>query len=89
MKRCAAPRAPAREYPPGYFTELVRRHNWPPGFESRIGDEDTARPNVVAAAAARERQSQDGTGWGNGTVVGMARTPKHRRPAWINPGAKA
>lgn len=27
---------PAREYAPGYFTALIRRHNWPPRFEAAI-----------------------------------------------------
>jgi hypothetical protein len=27
------------EYPPGFFTELMRRYDWPPGFRSRIGEE--------------------------------------------------
>jgi hypothetical protein len=33
--------APAAEYPPGYFTALIRRHNWPPGFRSAIDEEKT------------------------------------------------
>lgn len=30
------PAAPTVIYPPGHFTELVRLHNWPPGFKSQV-----------------------------------------------------
>lgn len=32
-----APTAKARAYPHGHFTELIRRHLWPPMFEPRLG----------------------------------------------------
>lgn len=80
--RRVAPSIPEHMLEPGYFTELMRRHNWPPMFESRI-DEQAPRPLIGAALIAhRERQAQDGTGWATGTVV-MGGTPGHQRPAWM------
>jgi len=33
MKRAVQQAASAGGYPRGYFTALVRQHNWPPSFE--------------------------------------------------------
>ena len=32
-------RKPKPSYTHGFFTELMRRHDWPPGFVSRTGDD--------------------------------------------------
>lgn len=56
-KRTRKPRpTPAREYPRGYFTELIRRHDWPPRFA----------PAAVPGALAYSRLSipvRNGTGF--------------------------
>lgn len=50
-----APATPARAYPPGFFSELVRQHNWPPMFESQfIAGRDTA---VNSLSAQKQRQA--------------------------------
>lgn len=74
------PRRPAREYPPGYFLELVRRHDWPPGYRPQADE-----PRKVAlgpSRAERERQATQAIGWGDGTQP-MARTPGTPRPMWM------
>jgi hypothetical protein len=87
-RRSSARRAPAaipaHMLVPGYFTELIRRHNGPPMFESRIdaAGADARLPRGAAAIAHRERQAQSGIGWGSGTSV-MPGTPGTVRPAWM------
>lgn len=69
-------------YPPGFFSELVKRHNWPPGFVSQI---ERAKPEYkppVTTDAQRERQIAAGIGWGSGTMA-LPRTPKRPRPGWM------
>ena len=68
-------------YPPGYFTELIYKHNWPPGFmpqpwnrRSEINAEN-ARQNHATAA-------EKGAGWAYGTID-MPNTPTNLRPGWI------
>lgn len=46
------PPAPAR--PPGYYTALMRRWNWPPRFESRMPGPDT----VDRSAISRENRER-------------------------------
>lgn len=46
------PPAPARQ--PGYYTELMRRWNWPPRFESRMPGPDT----VDRSAISRENRER-------------------------------
>lgn len=81
-RRRPAPDIPAHMLTGEYFTALMRRHNFPPMFVSRI-DEDAPMPLIGAAAIAhRERQAQTGVGWGTGTTV-MPGTPKNKRPTWM------
>jgi hypothetical protein len=72
------PRAAAASYPAGYFSALVREHNWPPRFEPQFqlggGWSDARRVMDM-----RERQSASGIGWGDGTIP-MPGTPKLPRP---------
>lgn len=79
-RRRALP-APARAYPPGYFLELVRKHDWPPGFVP-AADAPGKAGRPVASLTERERQAVLGIGWGTGTTP-MARTPGNLRPAWM------
>ena len=46
------PLVPAR--PPGFYTELMRRWNWPPRFESRMPRPDT----VDRSAISRENRER-------------------------------
>lgn len=74
---------PAVEYPPGYFTELIRRHNWPPRFEPHgIDGADLSDQRRLAALVGRERAADAGVGWGSGTMV-MPKTPGHLRPGFM------
>lgn len=90
-RRSTARRTPAaipeHMLEPGYFTALIRRHNWPPGWQpSRDAGAGAARlPRGAAAIANRERQAQSGIGWGSGTSV-MPGTPGTMRPAWMGRG---
>jgi hypothetical protein len=49
-KHAAAAQGLAVAYPAGFFCELIRRHNWPPSFESQL-----AVPGRRSAAAAELR----------------------------------
>lgn len=58
-------------YPPGFFTELVRLHNWPPGFVSQIAMpvwSDTDRRE----AAVRGRETAIAGGH-TGAIAGISR----------------
>lgn len=88
MRRKASP-IPGHMTTGDYFTGLIRRHNWPPMFESRI---DTFQPEKVLKGAAaagslgalmwRERQAALGIGWGAGTTP-LPGTPVTLRPEWM------
>lgn len=75
-------RKPAPSYPPGFFTELIRKFDWPPGFVSRLGVDRGPVLKGAAATAQREHDAKTGAGWGTGTLA-MGKTPKHRRPEWM------
>lgn len=77
-------RKPKPAYPPRYFTELMRRHNWPPGFVSRTGDDTRTVAAADANRAMRETDARAvaGIGWGTGTIP-LPRTPGNKRPAWM------
>lgn len=77
-----APKPPApRFHPDGYYTALIRKHNWPPGFESQIHVDRSGRLQALARANRAVAQ-ETGKGWGNGAIV-MTNTPKHVRPDWL------
>lgn len=62
-------KAPPRVYPPGYFTELVYLHNWPPGFVPKgAATNETARQ--IAGRKSREVQIANGH---PGSVFGISR----------------
>lgn len=48
---------PAREFVPGFFTALVRLHNWPPNFQPQA---EWAGKRVVAAEKIRANGGFDG-----------------------------
>lgn len=52
-----------------HFTELIRRHNWPPGFVSQIDTSDQRdRERSALSSAQREVNARTGRGWANGTM---------------------
>lgn len=69
---------PTWDRPAGYFTKLMRDHDWPPGFVSQGAFERT----VATSIKERERQTAEGIGWAGGTTV-LPGTPKNARPAWM------
>lgn len=56
------PRAPIvpKDYPPGYFTELMRAHSWPPGFISQGCIDPGALKRQEAAVRGRATQLANG-----------------------------
>lgn len=59
VKRARAAVPVAREYPAGFFLELVRLHNWPPSFEPHVRS-DARRlppPDEVRAAGGFDREA--------------------------------
>lgn len=81
-RRRVVPPIPEHMRVPGYFTELMRRHNWPPMFEPQPVDRQVSEAKSRGATEARERQAAQGIGWAGGTCV-MPGTPGHLRPAWM------
>lgn len=57
MKR---PKLPAIQYPPGYFTALVRLHDFPPGFVSQGSADPGALKRQEAAVRGRATQLANG-----------------------------
>lgn len=58
-----------RTYPPGFFTALLREHDWPPGFVSQIHPESW--PTVDRkATATRNREAQLALG-NTGSIKGL------------------
>lgn len=77
-------RKPRPPYTPGFFTELMRRHNWPPGFVSRTADDPKAAGIAETHRAMRETDARAvaGIGWGTGTCP-LPKTPNNKRPTWM------
>ena len=75
--------APAVQYAPGWFTELMRAHNWPPRFRSQIDrivpinvNGETARE---VATRSRERGLAEGKWHATGTIP-IGKSPRDSRP---------
>lgn len=77
-------RKPKPSYTPGFFTELMRRHDWPPGFVSRTGDDvrTVAIADANRAMSEKDARAVAGIGWGTGTIQ-LPRTPGNKRPTWM------
>lgn len=91
-RRSTRQRSPesAQDYPPGHFTELMRRHNWPPRFESAIPRVSDWRSGASASArvsAQREAGYEAGHWWATGTVQ-MPGTRDAAKPAWMPRSAR-
>ena len=63
--------APGPAYPPGWFTQDMLLHNWPPGWRpSSFGDDISRAARLRAAATQGRIESQErGVGWGKGTLT--------------------
>lgn len=63
--------APGPAYPPGWFTEDIRAHDWPPKFRASTAGDDMARSARLRAAATQGRAESQarGVGWGTGTLT--------------------
>lgn len=84
MTRRRTQAIPAHMLTGQYFSELVKRHNWPPGFAPSADATNKMPAQLGLTQAERERRAELGIGWGNGTMV-MANSPKHRAPGWMTP----
>ena len=60
------PPVPAR--PPGFYTELMRRWNWPPRFESRM----PAPQRVDMSAISRENRERRVAAGDSGSIIGVS-----------------
>ena len=70
-------------YPDGFFTSLMRAHNWPPGFVSRTTAKDGAPVDASRrSTAAREEAMRSGLWWGTGTLP-LSNTPTRDSTDWI------
>lgn len=59
-QRKARKALPEVTYPAGFFSELVKAHNWPPRFESRF----SVGLSTDASRAIAQKNLQAGVGWG-------------------------
>ena len=66
--------ASAVDYPPGFFSELVRQHRWPPRFEPSMQRDVDRSPKLG-------RPTSHG-GWAGGTIA-LPNTPTQPVPAWM------
>lgn len=53
----------AVQYPPGYFTELVRLHNWPPHWVPQPPEPPRDTWAAKKGFAAAKRAAAAGTSW--------------------------
>ena len=83
-RRPRAPAAPLPGYEPGFFTALIREHNWPPMWQpSTRTDEPAAAPmRSIKCSQQKDTRAAKGIGWADGTI-NLPRTPTHMRPAWL------
>lgn len=73
-------RTPSREYPAGFFTELMRASNFPPGFVPQFGvARKSGADEMRAWVLDHERRGVARPGWANGTLP-MPGTQPHAKP---------
>lgn len=65
MKSRTAMHCTAPHRPPGYYSALIRQHDWPPRFEPRMPS-DMEQWRSINAAANRARSMTKG---GSGVVI--------------------
>lgn len=90
MRRRARPAPiPAHMTTGSYFLELVRRHDWPPGFVSRIDTRDQRdRERSELSRAQREENARTGRGWADNNLD-MPGTTYRPPPKWIDNNPRA
>jgi hypothetical protein len=81
-RKRAAPEQPASDYPAGYFTELIRAHNWPPRFESQY---QRTREVEQSEYSRVNREAQVAAG-NTGTILGISPKSDARLKASSAPG---
>jgi hypothetical protein len=85
-RKKAEPEPVSPAYPPGYFTELIRRHDWPPSFEPMQHVSSLLASGMTLseqASALIERGRAQGRGYASGTIP-LTRTPLLAQPlGWI------
>lgn len=83
MRRRARPAPiPAHMTTGSYFLELVRRHDWPPGFVSRIDTRDQRdRERSELSRAQREENARTGRGWVDNNLWTCRAPRTGRRPS--------
>ena len=76
--------APAKTYQPGYFTALMRRHNWPPRFQSALQFEDKRFGVSASQRASQQREAGVANGqlWAAGTIPELNHAG-YGKPAWM------
>lgn len=71
--------APVVDYPPGYFSEPMRK-GFPPNFVSAYVAERA--PQGRPAHEQREQAMAAGVSFATGTVL-MPKTPRNKAPGWM------
>lgn len=76
-------------YPPGYFSELVVKHDWPPEFRPSTAVVDRISGSAASArsSATREAAAARGEAWGIGRIL-LPGTPLQAKPSWDKSNAK-
>jgi hypothetical protein len=81
-QRKARKALPEVTYPAGFFSELVKAHNWPPRFEPRMrfgkGSED--------ARSSAQLSRESGQGWGHSSNALGLKGSKHLVQQWKEAG---
>jgi len=62
-RRPAAAAAAPVSYPPGFFTELIRAHNWPPQWQPAVVHTPRQHQALVKAAEAGRSAKDLGVGF--------------------------
>ena len=65
---------------PGWYTELMTLHNWPPQFKPSVEERNYRATEHLRECAIKNREN--GSVWGAQSLV-MAGTPKHRPLGWL------
>lgn len=73
---------PSADYPPGFFCELIRAHNWPPRFESQYQRTNEVEWSLISRIN-REAQQAKGN---SGTIVGISPKSDERLKSVSAPG---
>jgi hypothetical protein len=84
-RKPAPPPVQDASYAPLHFTALMRRHDFPPGFTSRISSATNRFGQTAQEVAARSRETAlaNGRAYAVGTIP-LAGTPRASKPVgWM------